>query len=119
MSDTEDDYLLTGRVARKMTAPQKVGAQKFTQATKAYKHLEKLFKDKSIQPTDKPSDVRMKDPLFQDFTNQQFRSQFNKLKSMHGTCSKEGMFILQTLTMSKLLCTNSTLVNRLSATREG
>ena len=94
-----------------------VGAQKFTKATKAYKHLELLFKDKSIQPTDKPSDVRMKDPLFMDFTNQQFRSQFNKLKAMHGTCSKEGMFILQTLTMSKL-CTNSTLVNSLSTTHE-
>jgi hypothetical protein len=96
MSDTEDDYLLTGRVARKPTMPKGgggVGAQKFTKATKAYKHLEQLFKEKAIQPTDKPSDVRLKDPLFMDFTNQQFRSQFNKLKGMHGTCTKEGTYI--------------------------
>jgi hypothetical protein len=51
MSDTEDDYLLTGHVARKL---QKVGAQK----------LMKLFEDKTIQPTDKPSDVRGRDILF-------------------------------------------------------
>jgi hypothetical protein len=94
MSDTEDDYLLTGRVARKPTMPKGgVGAQKFTKATKAYKHLEQLFKEKAVQPTDKPSDVRLKDPLFMDFTNQQFRSQFNKLKAMHGTCTKEGTYI--------------------------
>jgi hypothetical protein len=94
MSDTEDDYLLTGRVARKPTMPKGgVGAQKFTKATKAYKHLEQLFKEKTVQPTDKPSDVRLKDPLFMDFTNQQFRSQFNKLKAMHGTCTKEGTYI--------------------------
>jgi hypothetical protein len=93
MSDNEDDSILTGRngLSRKKTP---VVAQKFTKGTKAYKHLEQLFKDKSIQPTDKPSDVRMKDPLFQDFTNQQFRSQFNKLKAMHGTCTKEGTMLL-------------------------
>jgi hypothetical protein len=87
MSDNEDEP------ARKN---QKQGAQKFTKGTKAYKHLEKLFKDKSILPTDKPSDVRQKDPLFQDFTNQQFRSQFNKLKGLHGTCTKEGKYVSST-----------------------
>ena len=81
MSDNEEE------IVRKL---QKQSAQKFTKATKAYKHLEKLFKDKVILPTDKPSDVRQKDVLFQDFTNQQFRSQFNKLKSIHGVCTKEG-----------------------------
>jgi hypothetical protein len=96
MSDTEeDDYLLTGHVARKMTVPPKVGAQKFTQGTKAYQKLKKLFEDKSILPTDKPATVRGRDPLFMDFTNQQFRSQFNKLKAIHGTCTKEGTFLWQ------------------------
>jgi hypothetical protein len=92
MSD-DDDSILAARngLSRKKAA---VTAQKFTKATKAYKHLEQLFKEKSIQPTDKPSDVRMKDPLFQDFTNQQFRSQFNKLKAIFGTCTKEGRFTL-------------------------
>jgi hypothetical protein len=121
MSDTEDDYLLTGRVARKPTMPKAaVGAQKFTKATKAYKHLELLFKDKSIQPTDKPSDVRMKDPLFMDFTNQQFRSQFNKLKAMHGTCTKEGTYYVRSFVHSlPLLISNSTtLVNSLPTTHE-
>jgi hypothetical protein len=123
MSDTEDDYLLTGRVARKMTAPQKVGAQKFTQGTKAYQKLKKLFEDKAILPTDKPSDIRQKDTLFQDFTNQQFRSQFNKLKAIHGTCTKEGTFTEMSMLMSMLLSNNVltllSYVNRLSATREG
>jgi hypothetical protein len=93
MSDDDDSLLagIPGRVAfsRKKGNNNKVGAQKFTKATKAYKHLEKLFKDKAILPTDKPTDVRSKDPLFQDFTNQQFRSQFNKLKGIFGTCTKD------------------------------
>jgi hypothetical protein len=89
MSD-DDDSLVAGIPARIPFSRKKVKAQKFTKGTKAYKHLEKLFQDKLILPTEKPSDVRMKDPLFMDFTNQQFRSQFNKLKSMHGTCTKEG-----------------------------
>jgi hypothetical protein len=83
----------------------KQGAQKFTKATKAYKHLEKLFKDKAILPTDKPADVRQKDPLFQDFTNQQFRSQFNKLKGMFGTCTKDGKSISSTTCASLTLIT--------------
>jgi hypothetical protein len=87
MSDDDDSILAARNGLSRKKAPV---AQKFTKATKAYKHLEQLFKDKAVQPTDKPSDVRQKDPLFMDFTNQQFRSQFNKLKAMHGTISKEG-----------------------------
>jgi hypothetical protein len=83
MDDIENDLHLQSRRGKQ-------GAQKFTKGTKAYKHLEKLFKDKAILPTDKPADVRSKDPLFQDFTNQQFRSQFNKLKGIFGTSTKEG-----------------------------
>ena len=51
---------------------KKVGAQKFTQTTKAYQRMKKLFEGKAIVATDKPSDVRLKDLLFQDFTSQQF-----------------------------------------------
>ena len=76
MSDNEEE------IAQKV---QKQLAQKFAKATKAYKHLEKLFKDKVILPTDKPSDISQKDVLFQEFC-----SQFNKLKSIHGVCTKEG-----------------------------
>jgi hypothetical protein len=121
MSDTEDDYLLTGRTAARKV--QKVGAQKFTQGTKAYQKLKKLFEDKAILPTDKPSDIRQKDTLFQDFTNQQFRSQFNKLKAIHGTCTKEGTFTEMSMLMSMLLSNNVltllSYVNRLSSTHEG
>ena len=92
-SDDEDDYLLTGRTRPVARKSQKVGAQKFTKSTKAYQKLNQLFKDKAIQPTDKPSDVRMKEPLFMDFTLQQFRSQFNKLRNSHGTCTKEGTYV--------------------------
>jgi hypothetical protein len=88
MDDIENDLLQSRR--------GKQGPQKFTKGTKAYKHLEKLFKDKAILPTDKPADVRSKDPLFQDFTNQQFRSQFNKLKGIFGTTTKECKFISST-----------------------
>jgi hypothetical protein len=94
---SDDDDSLAGIPARipfrKKGTVAKAKAQKFTKSTKAFKHLEKLFLDKQILPTDKPSDVRMKEPLFMDFTNQQFRSQFNKLKSVHGTCTKEGKSI--------------------------
>jgi hypothetical protein len=73
----------------------KVGAQKFTQGTKAYQKLKKMFESQQILPSDKPSDVRSKDPLFMDFSMQQFRSQFNKLKSTFGTCTKEGKLSLR------------------------
>ena len=70
---------------------KKGGAQKkFTQKTKEYKRLEKLFKDGRISPSDKPSDIRMSDPGFLQFTTTQFRSQYNQLKKVHGTCTKEG-----------------------------
>ena len=71
-------------------AKKRVGAQKFTQSTKAYQKLKKLFEEKAIVATDKPSDVRLKNTLFQDFTRQQFRFQFDKLKLIYGTCTKEG-----------------------------
>jgi hypothetical protein len=84
MSDDEESTL------QRKGSKSKVGAQKFTQGTKAYQRLKKLFESKEILPTDKPADVRQKDALFMDFTNQQFPSQFNKLESIHGTCTKEG-----------------------------
>jgi hypothetical protein len=106
MSD-DDDSLVAGIPARIPFSRKKVKAQKFTKGTKAYKHLEQLFKEKAILPTDKPSDVRMKDPLFMDFTNQQFRSQFNKLKGMHGTCTKEGTSVdLPKMSMPSCKVTN-------------
>jgi hypothetical protein len=75
------------------TADDKPKAQKFTKNTKAYGKLKKMFEEKMISPTDKPANVRSKDPLFQDFTHQQFRSQFNKLRSEYGVCTKEGKCI--------------------------
>ena len=89
-SDSESESSKRGVTRRVCAVKKKVGAQKFTQTTKAYQKLKKLFEDKAIVATDKPSDVRLKDVLFQDFTSQQFRSQFNKLKSIYGTCTKEG-----------------------------
>jgi hypothetical protein len=88
MSDDDDSLAgIPGRVAFRKKSKMK--AQKFTKATKAYKHLEKLFQSKQILPTEKPNEVRMKDPLFMDFTNQQFRSQFNKLKGTYGVGTKD------------------------------
>jgi dihydroorotase len=79
---------------RQARSNSKVGAQKFTQSTKAYQVLKGMFETKQISATDKPSDIRSKDPLFMDFSMQQFRSQFNKLKSTFGTCTKEGKLSL-------------------------
>jgi hypothetical protein len=64
---------------------------KFTQSTKEYIKLKKLFQAKKILATDKPADIRHRYPEFQLYTSQQFRSQFNKLKSVVGTVTKEGM----------------------------
>jgi hypothetical protein len=71
-------------------AGAKLGAQKFTKSTKAYAKLKKMFEDKLILPTDKPIDVRSKDPLFQAFSHNQFRSQFNNLRKIMGTVTREG-----------------------------
>jgi hypothetical protein len=91
MSDNDDESPLAGIAGRSIARKKsKSTAQKFTRKTKAFKHLEKLFKDNSIDPTDRPSDVRARDPLFQDFTANQFRSQFNKLKKEVGLVTKEG-----------------------------
>jgi hypothetical protein len=57
MSD-DDDSILAARNGLSRSSKKAPVAQKFTKATKAYKHLEKMFKDKAVQPTDKPSDVR-------------------------------------------------------------
>jgi hypothetical protein len=116
MSDDDDSILngIPGRAFGRRKTTGKIGAQKFTKGTKAYKHLEKLFLSKQILPTEKPNEVRMKDPLFMDFTNQQFRSQFNKLKSLHGTCTKEGKSSSLVKTASPNKRTNHTFGYRLS-----
>jgi hypothetical protein len=87
---SDDDSVSAARRKIAKAAAPKVGAQKFTQKTKAYQRLKQLFEDKKIDPNDSPAEVRAKDPLFQDFTNQQFRSQFNKLKALFGTSTKDG-----------------------------
>ena len=91
-SDNEDD----GAAANKKL---KVGAQKFTMKTQAYQKLKKMFEDGTIQPVDKPSDIRNREASFQAFTHQQFRSQFTKLRNLHGTCTKEGksMHVIATM----------------------
>ena len=68
-------------------------AKKFTMKCKEYKKLEKMFRDQKIAPCDKPSSIRSKDIDYQQFTPTQFRSQFNKLKGMYGTTTKEGMYV--------------------------
>jgi hypothetical protein len=93
--DDESTGGIPSRVAFRKKA--KMGATKFTKSTKAFKHLEKLFQNKQILPTEKPNEVRMKDPLFMDFTNQQFRSQFNKLKGAYGCGTKESKYSMHTL----------------------
>jgi len=82
MADSDDE---------KRTAKKKGKGRKFTKKSKEYKKLEKMFKENKIRPSDKPSEVRAKEPEFQNFTTTQFRSQYNKLKIMYGTCTKEGM----------------------------
>ena len=72
VSDSESESSKPGVARRACAVKKKVGAQKFTQTTKAYQKLKKLFEAKAIVATDKPSDVRLKDVLFQDFTSQQF-----------------------------------------------
>ena len=85
LSDCESDN------ERKPTAKKAAGGlSKFTQSTKEYKKLKKLFQEKKILATDKPSDVRLAHPEFQRYTTQQFRAQFNKLKGLVGTVTKEG-----------------------------
>jgi hypothetical protein len=68
----------------------RVGAQKFTKSTKAYAKLKKMFEDKLILPTDGAKEIRQRDPLFMDFTHNQFRSQFNNLRREMGTTTREG-----------------------------
>jgi hypothetical protein len=48
MSDDDDSILAARNGLSRKKAPV---AQKFIKATKAYKHLEQLFKDKAINPT--------------------------------------------------------------------
>jgi hypothetical protein len=67
-----------------------MGAQKLTKGTECYQKLKKMFEDKLIKASDMPKDVWSSDDVFTDYTLQQFRSQFNKLKAVHGTNSREG-----------------------------
>jgi hypothetical protein len=89
---SDDDDSIPGRAPLKSRSNKiaKMGAVKFTKNTKAFKHLQTLFDNNEITPTDKPNDVRSTNPLFMQFSNQQFRSQFNKLKNKFGVCTKEG-----------------------------
>jgi hypothetical protein len=102
---SDDDESLSGNAGRgagrsrkkSKTSSTATAPQKFTQKTKAFKHLQKLFVENAIDPTERPVDVWKKDPLFQDFTQNQFRSQFNKLKNHHGLNTKEGESIMHSL----------------------
>jgi hypothetical protein len=78
--DSDDD---------RKSVKKKSSGRKFTKKTKEYKKLERLFREHKINPNDKPSDVRSKEPEFLSFTTTQFRSQFNKLKAMYGVTSRE------------------------------
>ena len=84
-ADSDDDN-------RSRSVKKKMASRKFTKKTKEYKELERLFRDGKITPCDKPSTVRLSNPVYMAFTTTQFRSQFNKLKGMYGTCTKEGKF---------------------------
>jgi hypothetical protein len=64
---------------------------KFIKKSKDFKKLAKLFKDGKISPCDKPSSIRESDTDFMKYTPTQFRSQFNNLKKVYKTSSKEGM----------------------------
>jgi hypothetical protein len=68
----------------------KLNAPKFTQNTEAYVKLNKMFEDNEISATDRPAEIFKRDPLFAEFSHQQFRSQFNKLKTKYGTNTREG-----------------------------
>ncbi|CAB9507357.1 hypothetical protein SEMRO_302_G112320.1 [Seminavis robusta] len=61
----------------------------FSKNTEAYKILQKMFEDGLISPTDKPSDVRLSKTEFQEYSVTQFRSQFNKMKTLIGVTTKE------------------------------
>lgn len=77
---------------KKMADEKEPPTARFTQNTKEFKALEKLMKDGHITASDKPGDIRKTDSQFQKYTPQQFCSQFNKLKSIYGLCTRDGMY---------------------------
>jgi hypothetical protein len=105
-SDTDDD-------GGKRTASKKGNktGRKFTQRTPEFKKLEKLFKSQRISPCDKPSDIRMGNPAFQAFTTVQFRSQYNKLKGIYGTCTRKGEQNSVVVDLCKLFICKSKMSN--------
>jgi len=64
---------------------------RFSCDTPEYQYLEQLMKTPGmISPTDRPSDVKERFSQFAGLTASQFRSQFNRLKNMHGTNARDG-----------------------------
>ena len=57
---------------------------RFTQETEEYKLLEKLVKAGKVKPSDRPSDIKDMYEIFAKIPANSFRSQFNKLKNLHG-----------------------------------
>ena len=88
MATSDSDSVATRgqRVARK----KHVGKNKFTQSTKEYKLLKRMFEKGDVAPTDKPADVCLRLPDFQCYMVTQFHSQFNKLKGIVGCVIKAG-----------------------------
>jgi hypothetical protein len=63
---------------------KKGSAASFTQKTPEYKFLKKTSEAGDIVPSDKPSEVYYQHGSFSKYTTNQFRSQFNKLKTAIG-----------------------------------
>ena len=65
----------------------------FTQKTPEYKFLKQMFEKGDVLASDKPTDIYYKVDKFQKYTTDQFRSQFNKLKTATGLHTRLGKTI--------------------------
>lgn len=63
------------------------------------RELEKLIKNKTIDDTDSPSEVRQNNPIFREFSQRVFNAHFRKTKAKLGYF---GEFILNNFKISKI-----------------
>lgn len=65
-------------------------AFRFAQDTDEFKLLKKLVEGGKVKPSDRPSDIKDQFDIFKKIPANSFRSQFNKLKNLHGINTKSG-----------------------------
>ena len=67
-------------------------ASSFTQKTPEYKFLKKMLETGDIEPLNKPADVYYRHGSLKKYATDQFRSQFNKLKSATGLHTRARLY---------------------------